>query len=576
MNKGNLTDVFLEHRKKHEAEQSQHQSTSIPYVSDAQNRAAVSPPLQRSHSWHHRSDSPKDKDLSSATGKQEDRNPMYEPRGYNPFPSTPPPHSPPQDAPPTAKWSDHWPFNSPKKPRTASAEPPPYWAIPSSLPPPKDNMSRKRASTNASADFYSMNSFKVPDYAKNSFTRTESLRSQSSENINTKFSPDDWHGRFDEPPPLRRSNTPRAMSPSKPNIFQQQQQGQESQPDSAEGERLQHNSSETSNSSFPPPPFARRFEQKWAPHLNDSMFDIPQSPKPPSPSQKVTRKRARTKLPRASSFQPSVGDAEDDPTANSATGESVESSKANSDVDANVDAMDVDYPTPPPAKPGPQHTNGGYVPSPPPDPSNTTPRQAPVLPPRSPAFQAGIKEHGQPEKKTSHLNLGEMRNIYPFAPSNEGLGNMGEMSNTLPQSSHAAPSRYSTESSLQRIKFPNPPLCPSNPLSLTQHSWDHYCQNLRRYQDEWIKFNDQMAEMLKSITRESAKYDWSDPEGRGYDKYMDMLDEHSRARVHLEVACENNKKCMRSLGDAMDAKVRGRGGVGRKQSNGGPVFEGLL
>ena len=576
MNKGNLTEGFLEHRKKHEAEQSQHQSTSIPYVSDAQNRAAVSPPLQRSHSWHHRSDSPKDKDLSSATGKQEDRNPMYEPRGYNPFPSTPPPHSPPQDAPATGKWSDQWPFNSPKKPRTASAEPPPYWAIPSSLPPPKDNMSRKRASTNASADFYSMNSFKVPDYAKNSFTRTESLRSQSSENINTKFSPDDWHGRFDEPPPLRRSNMPRAMSPSKPNIFQQQQQGQESQPDSAEGERLQHNSSETSNSSFPPPPFARRFEQKWAPHLNDSMFDIPQSPKPPSPSQKGTRKRARTKLPRASSFQPSVGDAEDDPTANSATGESVESSKANSDVDANVDAMDVDYTTPPPAKPGPQHTNGGYVPSPQPDPSNTTPRQAPVLPPRSPAFQAGIKEHGQPEKKTSHLNLGEMRNIYPFAPSNEGLGNMGEMSNTLPQSSHAAPSRYSTESSLQRIKFPNPPLCPSNPLSLTQHSWDHYCQNLRRYQDEWIKFNDQMAEILKSITRESAKYDWSDPEGRGYDKYMDMLDEHSRARVHLEVACENNEKCMRSLGDAMDAKVRGRGGVGRKQSNGGPVFEGLL
>ena len=585
MNGRNPTEGFLEHRKKHEAEQSQHQSTSVPYASDAQNRAAASPPLQRSHSWHHKSDSPKDKDVRPATGEQEDKGPMYEPRGYSPFPSTPPPHSPSEDVPASGKWSDQWPFNSPKKPRTASAEPPPYWAIPSSLPPPKDNKSRKRASTNVpshvpakkaimtSADSFSTNSFKLPDYAKNSSTRTESLRSQSSENINTKFSPDDWHGRFFEPPPVRRSNTPRGMSPSKPNIFQQQQE-QESQQNAANGEPLQHDSSGTSTSSFPPPhpPFTRKFEQKWAPHLNDSMFDIPQSPQSRSPSRKSTRKRFKPQLPRASSFQPSVGDAEDDPTANSATGESVESSKASSDVDA----MDVDNPTPPPSKPGPQHMNGGYVPSGQPDLSNTTPRQAPVLPPRSPAVQPGSKDHGQPEKKTSHLNLGEMRNIYPFAPSNEGLGNMGEMSTTLPQPSHAASTRYSTEPSLQRIKFPNPPLCPSNPLSLTQHSWDHYCQNLRRYQDEWIKFNDQMAEILKSITHESVKYDWSDPEGRGYDKYMDMLDEHQRARVHLDVACENNEKCMRSLGDAMDAKVRGRGGVGRKQSNGGPVFEGLL
>ena len=239
--------------------------------------------------------------------------------------------------------------------------------------------------------------------------------------------------------------------------------------------------------------------------------------------------------------------------------------------------MDVDNPTPPPAKTGPPHTNGGYVPSTQPDASNFTPRQVPVLPPRSPAVKPGTNDHGQPEKKASHLSLGDMKNVYPFAPSNEGLGNMSEMSSTLPQPSHASSSTmYPAESSLQRKKFPNPPLCPSMPLSLTQHSWDSYCLHLRRYQDEWAKFNDQMAEILKSITRESLKSNWSDPEGRGYDRYMDLLGEHSRARVHLEVACEDNEKCMRSLGDAMDAKTRGRGGVGRKQPNGGPVFEGLL
>lgn len=571
MDSRNPSEGFLEHRKKHEAEKSQQQSTSVPDASDAQNRAAASPPLQRSHSWHHKSGSSQDKESRPGTGEQEDGDPMYEPRGYNPFPSTPFPKTPSQYPPSTGKWSDQWPFNSPKKPRTASSEPPPYWAIPSSLPPPKDSGKTVRTY----ADIRSMNSFKIPGYAKNAFPRTESLRKQSSESIDTKFSPDNWHGKFFERPPPDRSNTRRGVSPPKANMFQQQEE-QEFQQTSANGEPMQHESAETSTSSFPPPPppFARgKFQhEQWAPHLNNLKFDMPQSPQGRSPSRTSTRKRPRTRPPRAPNFQPSVDDAEDDPTASSATGESVESSKANSDADA----MDVDNPTPPPAKTGPQPTNGGYAPAAQPDVFNTTPRQAPVLPPRSPSVQPRTNDHGQPEKKASHLNLGDMKNVYPLAPSNEGLGNMSEMGTTLPQSSHASSTRYPTESSLQRMKFPNPPLCPSHPHNLTQHSWDHYCLSLRRYVDEWTKFNDQMAEILKSITRQSLKCDWSDPEGNGYDRHMTMLREHRRARAHLEVACEDNEKCMRSFGDAMDEKVRGRGGVGRKQSNAGPVYDGLL
>lgn len=578
---------FSEHRKKHEAEQSQQHSTSVPDASNPHNRAGTQPPMQRSHSWHNKNGPSEDKDFSPATSEQKDKNPMYEPRGYNPFSSPPSPNPLSQATPSSDKWSDQWPFNSPKKPRTAFAEPPPYWAIPSSLPPPKEILSRKRASTDvplhghtqkapmthADVDFF--HSFKIPEYAKSSFPRTASLRSQSSENINTKFSPDNWHRKFFEPPQPSHSNTPRGVSPTKPNMFQQQQQEHESQQNSVNGEPMQRDSSKTSTSSFPPPPpFARgKFEhEQWAPHLNNLTFDIPQSPQGRSPSRTSTRKRPRTRPPRASGFQASVGDAEDDPTASSATGESLDSSKANSDADA----MDVDEPTPPSAKTGAQYTNDRYVPSVHLKVSNSTPRQGPVLPPRSPVVPPGTNGQGQPEKKASHLNLGDLKNIYPFAPSNEGLGNMSEMGTTLPQPSHASPPKQSTESSLQRMKFPNPPLCPSNPLSLTQHSWDQHCLNLRRYLDEWTKFNDQMAEILKSITLESLKCDWLDPEGKGYDQHMSMLGEHQRARVHLEVACENNEKCMKSLGDAMDAKVRGRGGVGRKQSNAGPVLEGLL
>ncbi len=139
----NPSEGFSEHRKKHEAEQSQQHSASVPDASDTPNRGETQPPLKRSYSWHEKNGPPKDKDLHPATSEQEPKNPMYEPQGYNPFPSPPSPSIPSQDTPCSGKWSDQWPFNSPKKPRNISAEPPPYWAIPSSLPPRKETVSRK-------------------------------------------------------------------------------------------------------------------------------------------------------------------------------------------------------------------------------------------------------------------------------------------------------------------------------------------------------------------------------------------------------------------------------------------------
>ena len=601
----NASEGFSEHRNKHDAERSQQHSTSVPNATDAQTRAGKQPPLQRSHSWHENKGSPNDTDSHVAATEQETKNPMYAPHGYDPFPFSLSPNHATQGTPSSGKWSDQWPFNSPKKPRAAFAEPPPYWAVPSSLPPPKETAAHQRSSSDfplhrrsqkpvmTYANDDSFNSFKFPDYAKNSFPRAASLRSQSSENINTKFSPDNWHGKFFEPPPPNRSNTTRSTSP-KPNIFQQQQDQESqqssangapshfdfskvsssSQQSSANGAPLHFDFSKVPPSSYPPPPVAQgKFQhEEWAPHLNNLKFDIPQSPQGRSPSRTSTRKRHRTRAPKVANLQPSAEDAEDDPTASSATGESLESSKASSDADA----MDVDDPTPPSAKTGPPQTNDGYVPSAQPDLSHGTPRQAPVLPPRSPAVKPRSGDDSHPEKKASHLNLGDLKNIYPFAPSNEGLGNMNEMGTTLPQSSQASSTKYSAELSFQRKRLPSPPLCPSRPPNLTQHSWDQYCLGLRRYLDEWTKFNDQMADILKEITRESLRYDWSDLEGQGYDQCMNKLREHQRARVHLEVACENHETIMKSLGDAMDAVIRGRGGVGRKQSNAGPIFEGLL
>lgn len=571
---GGTLESQYEHSKKPVSEKLQDQSGSLPLASEQQNRDGSQPPLQRSRSWHENKKNtlPTDEEHRPIGINQKDPSPMYEPPGYNPFSS--PLSSGPPGTTPSDKWSDQWPFKSPKKPKTSSAEAPPYWAVPSSLPPPRVAEARARANTDipfhintrytsfTCANDDPFNSFIFPSKEKNHFAKP-SLRSQSSENINTKFSPDNWHGKFFEPPPLSRTNTPRTgVSPATHNMSKWQEEVDQTV---ASKQKAQIDP-ETIKGTFPSLPTAQdKFaEERWAQHVNDIKFDI-QDPLPRrSPSRTATRKRPRTRPSRPVGVQPSVVDIEDESTGNGATGESLNSSKASSDDDA----MDIDDPvlTPPSANANAPHANGHTIPA---NGADNAPRQAPPLPPR-------MNGHSQPQKPGSHLNLGNLKHVFPFAPSNEGLNNMNEMGTTLPAPAEASPPKCSDNTLGHRLRFPNPPLCPSSPLSLTQSSWDHYCLNMRRYQDEWTKFNSQMAEILKTVTQESLKCDWLNPEGIGYDKHMNMLNEHRRARVHWEVACDNHDKCMGALGDAMDAMVRGRGGVGRKQSNGGPVLEGLL
>ena len=568
------SEGFSEHPMNHDPDRSQQQAKSAPTAFESPTR-----PVQRSKSWHqHYGSPPQDKNMRPATGEQQDRAPMYE-QGYTPF-STPLSSGPPS----SDKWSDQWPFKSPKKPRTASAEPPPYWAIPSCLPPPKMTVSHKGLNTqfplhaapqNPSivfADDDPFDSFTIPDEARKAHASTPPLRSQSSETIHTKFAAPGWDGRFRaeskpksdsvDPPSLDRANTPSSgASPTKGNVFQQQEDAQQS---SASGRDMEGKAPMSINVPFPRPPSS---EGKYTyPNLNDVTFDISHENQARSPSRTTTRKRPRRQFSfnntkrtvggKPVNVQATVDDAGEEPNAGGATGESLESLES-SQASSDVDAMEVDDPIPASSavNVNEQQKKGRTIPSTQTGGGDSTPRQGPTLPPR-----ANI--HPQLQSDDRYLQMGDLKNVAPFAPSNEGLNGMKDMASTLPFESRASP-RKPVNGPQTLPSLPNPPACPSTPLNLTRTSWERYVEHLRIYVEKWNIFNNKMVNAVcarQNAFQEGLNRDWMSV-GSGYELYMKGLEEDRKARVHWDVACEHHEKCMKALGDVREEICRGRGDI---------------
>lgn len=559
------SEGFQEHRHQHDAARLQPQSAGAASTAGSQDSQGSQPSLVRSHSWQDHRDkhvsSPKHNNARSPTGSETAKGTMYDTQGYNPFLYSLFSGPPISGTPSSDKWSDQWPFKSPRKPQSATAEPPPYWAIPSCLPPRKSSGITDRPvhiapfynltqGLTANSDPFS--SFSIPNYTQKTPRDVPPLRSQSSEQIDTKFSPEGYHPRFFDPPPSSRNSTPlRTVSPTTDNSSLPQQQGTRST--SVDG---RESSSAKSNQAFPaPPPLGQdKYNPKrWVPHLNDIPFDFPQSPQTRSPSWANVRKRTWPRGQKPATAQPKFSDVEDEPTTSTATGESLESSKANSDVDA----MDIDEPTPPSAHTALPQINKNHVSSPQVNGFANAPRRAPTLPPR-------FKEQGHREADVPQLNLGDLKDVYPLAPSNEGLGNLNDMATNLPFESRPSLNNPINGRIVQRFDLPQPPRCPRNPSSLTAISCELHGQKIRDYMDEWNKFNSNMTNILtarKSFLHDSSTCDWFNIQDSGYDDYMRGLVELRRARAHYDVACDHHEKSMQDLGLLRQEMKRGRGGV---------------
>ncbi|KAL8942807.1 MAG: hypothetical protein Q9211_001236 [Gyalolechia sp. 1 TL-2023] len=564
----NLTEGFMEHRMKHEAERSQPPRPDDP--SHTQPR-----PLHRPKSWHDKYEPANqhhgnDSNGRPATGEHPVKPSMYDPSGFDPSFFTPS----------SRTWCQQWPFGGAKPAATASCPkvPLPYWAIPSCITLTQrqesalEHQGMKSKSQPFHADFLVeiadnaiRDSFSFPNEASGQPAHPPPLRSHSSDAISVNFSPSDWHGKFTgqpeeyfEPPPKQTHVARRRTSPTK-RPFSPLKQAHPAPP-------AKNDDIPTTNPQMPLPPFEPKQQQqepyspdKWAPYFRPGTLNWPPPPPPPAGNavRGASRKRPKTPsrrgsrnvvkrpaVPKPTNLAAAVDDAGDD-TAPSHPG------SVSSGSSGNGSAMDLDNSASPPS--GGTTAHGGLPkPSDITDPNLATPR--PPIPPRL----AG-HTHPLPPPEPDQINLGNLKNVAPFAPNQQGIKDLNDLANALPFESKAS-ARPPQEPSPQKLELPNPPKAPLAPEKLTQSSWERYIAAMRAYMSEWNAYN---TKMLNHFTERQASVqltlhpEWMSAIGDGtehwgYKQYMQGVEQDFRVREHWDVSWERHRECMRTLGNVRE------------------------
>ncbi|KAL8649302.1 MAG: hypothetical protein Q9226_005634 [Calogaya cf. arnoldii] len=552
---------FMEHRMKHEAERThgmQEFTSSGRHASDSSRPQQR--PLNRPKSWHEKygaaeQDQARNNLGRPATGGQPDKPSMYDTSGFGPSSLTPS----------SQNWYQQWPFGGSRTSSTARYHdaPIPNWAIPSCIPPLRRSSTQQSSHpqlpstspTVENANNTAFDSFTFPPESKALPSHPPPLRSHSSDTISVSFSPSDWHGKFTGKPeeyfdPTTRKNNNASRGRSSPTKRQAPTINQVQPTPPVEGSEVPNGGPQ-----MPPPPLPQASSQdgkyspdKWAPYFKPGTLNwTPPPPPAGAPPRAASRKRPitpsrrvskttfkRPAVPKPANVAPAVDVAEDD--ANQATPSTLGS--GSSQDSGNGTPMDLDTGNSPPhGADASNHTDARNTTSHPPIPPRAT------VPPRKPTPQ------------DSHLGLGDLKNVAPFAPNQEGVNDLRDLNTTLPFESKAS-AQPTKPPSPQKLALPQPPKPPTAPPVLTQSSWEHYIAAMRSYMTGWNLYN---AQMLAHFNERQASFEsvsaaeWISAVGAGtekwgYGKYMQGVEEDFRVRAHWDVSWEKHRECMRALG----------------------------
>lgn len=575
-------EVFLLHRMKRDAERKQKQANeevpkSAHHPPSADKRAPPTQPMEKSRSWEDKyrtQGNMNGQRVRAATGSQNGKDTMYDSSGFDPFPKTPS----------SDTWFAQWPIKSPKGRRVCPAIPP-HWATPSGVMPTKQAKSYETSSKPVyltrenldtmlrEADRDSPDSFTFP-INNETFAGAPSLRSQSSENINTTFSPSDWSGKFTAsgeyfaPPQTTRAPTPRQRaSPTRGRCPPSQH------PPAVNTTELHSNG----NTHMPPPPAVpmpapspsqvKFSAEEWSRHFQEGTFAWPPPP-PGSPGRSAPLKRPKTQrmpsksskkrptVPKPASVSATVDDSGEELGING-TDSNVESvSSYVSATSGDGGAMDIDPALTPPDQraqrshnaPNDRHTEF-------PGSQNTPRAQAPLVPPIA---NGRLPAENAVDNEPTKLNLGDLKNVAPLAPGSEGLKDLGDLSDALPFESRSANIAAKVPRP-KRLELPSPPKAPPIPETLTQTSWESYIAQMRNYMYLWKIYDSKILHHFKSrqeFVETSLGANWMSGAGEGYAKYTQGLEEDVRVRMHWNISCEKHQEAMRGLGSLREKLMK--------------------
>ncbi|CAO2655915.1 Nn.00g047180.m01.CDS01 [Neocucurbitaria sp. VM-36] len=323
-----------------------------------------------------------------------------------------------------------------------------------------------------------------------------SFKSRSEESINIKFSPSDWHGKFEgsadyfAPNMQRGSNTRGRTSPtrgrpsqrtaSERNPFANQSMGPPPVSPFSQASQSQPfpipppPPGPPPKANFPPPPNAAAHAAKFSEQAWKETFKDPNWVYTDAKETSPRRAPEATKRPKAtrkaSVPQNGASKAQDQPDASRPKYQAF----AEETVNGDGDAMDIDSNTPPMSRP----TKRGV-------------RTAPTSPKINTAAGVGAVPNGfatAPSSATTTrppapgLNgLSGIANVEPFqAQPNGGLG-LDELKDTLPFPSQPASVHPTKPNTAQKLKYPEVPTAPPPPAKVDQGSADQYFNRMESY-----------------------------------------------------------------------------------------------
>lgn len=418
-------------------------------------------------------------------------------------------------------------------------------------------------------------------------------KSRSEEQINTKFSPDGWHGTFTgEPgyfaPPngTSKSRSPPRRPVSSRTASSQRRSATMDAPNSSNAQNAEASQRPWGSDGYPkdvPPshaaPNAGFSTADWQKTFQDRSWTMPPPPpNPPSPS-KVgasapgSRRPSRSLRPKkGQTFQSHVDgitvEVEDDDGKRDSGVPNVE----------DFDAMDIDD-TPPaqrkanqprdaPTQSGEKEARLYSVP-----PSAWRQQQEQAQQPNRHRATSSASRRAQRASTSSNgaklnTDLDDLRNVEPIARTagpavGGGFSNMSTLRDDLPNQPTAA-SSISSET-MQKLDLPQVPSPPDVPRRWTKTSWHYYAGSFAAYLKHQHEFDKKMlgyfaVRLQKNeelVTGGDNNMAWLEASGVtqhgvGFETYARDVRRDAEMREAWEIGCEKHRKAVREFGEGRE------------------------
>ena len=200
----------------------------------------------------------------------------------------------------------------------------------------------------------------------------------------------------------------------------------------------------------------------------------------------------------------------------------------------------------------------------------------PELPPRSGNANSRRRTTKSADEEDFKTNFEDLKNVEPLQHPATGLHSFSDLTSTLPFPSRAAstltiPRNFSSG----ELDLPNPPRAPMVPPVVnatrpSMSSWESYLLAFKAYMAEWDIFNTKM--IMHFVARknqiDAMKSGWLEAFGDSdLAKYQEGMIEDFKVRQHWDVACEKHQAAIEKFQLFKERLREGVPGTGRGVKN---------